>query len=284
MNKIIQQAFTLIELLVVIAIIGILSGLIVVSMSGVTEKANIAKGQIFSSSLRNALMLNLVAEYKLDGSTNDSWGANNGTIVGTPAISTNCIQGSCYLFNGSTDYIYINDNDAFTFPSEFTISAWAKPIVANRNERVVYVYDATSTDGFNLLKVAKWGFILYQGGSEVQVWANNNLVTEWVNIVGTRNQSGVMKLYINGVLQTATGTLAGEINSSETVRIGADNSTVARFNGLIDEVRFYKAVVPSSQIKEQYYLGLNKLLNSGGITPKEYQSRVLDLNNRYGKR
>lgn len=36
-------AFTLIELLVVIAIIGILSGLIIVTMSGATNSANDAK-------------------------------------------------------------------------------------------------------------------------------------------------------------------------------------------------------------------------------------------------
>lgn len=229
-------------------------------------------------------MMDLVAEYKLDGNIEDSWGSNDGVIMGTPAISNDCIQGSCYSFNGSTDYININDSDIFTFPSEFTISAWAKPINTNRNERVVYVYDATSTDGFNLLKVAKWGFVIYQGGSEVQVWSNNDSTAEWVNIVGTRNQSGVMKLYINGVLQSASGTLAGEINSSGTVRIGSDNSSGVRFSGLIDEVRFYKATLPTSQIKEQYYVGLNSLLINGGITREEYQSKVLDLNNRYGKR
>jgi prepilin-type N-terminal cleavage/methylation domain-containing protein len=58
MKKTVSIAFTLIELLVVIAIIGILSGLIVVTMNGVTQKANIAKAQVFSNSLRNALMLN----------------------------------------------------------------------------------------------------------------------------------------------------------------------------------------------------------------------------------
>jgi prepilin-type N-terminal cleavage/methylation domain-containing protein len=63
MNKLLRQAFTLIELLVVIAIIGILSGLIVVSMSGVTQKANIAKAQVFSNSLRNSLMLIIVGEW-----------------------------------------------------------------------------------------------------------------------------------------------------------------------------------------------------------------------------
>ncbi|MDD5569203.1 MAG: prepilin-type N-terminal cleavage/methylation domain-containing protein [Candidatus Pacebacteria bacterium] len=45
MHKI--KAFTLIELLVVIAIIGILSGLIIVGMSGATQKATIAKRRLF---------------------------------------------------------------------------------------------------------------------------------------------------------------------------------------------------------------------------------------------
>jgi prepilin-type N-terminal cleavage/methylation domain-containing protein len=84
MHKLLKQAFTLIELLVVIAIIGILSGLIVVSMSGVTQKATIAKAQVFSNSLRNSLMLNLISEWKLDGNANDSWsGGNNGTWYGS---------------------------------------------------------------------------------------------------------------------------------------------------------------------------------------------------------
>ena len=61
MNRFIKKAFTLIELLVVIAIIGILSGLIVVTMSGVTQKARIAKAQAFSNSLRNALCRRWVA-------------------------------------------------------------------------------------------------------------------------------------------------------------------------------------------------------------------------------
>ena len=69
MSKLIKQAFTLIELLVVIAIIGILSGLIVVAMGGVTQKATIAKSQIFSNSLRNSLMLDILAQYTFDDIT-----------------------------------------------------------------------------------------------------------------------------------------------------------------------------------------------------------------------
>ncbi|MFA5431278.1 MAG: type II secretion system protein [Candidatus Paceibacterota bacterium] len=118
MNKLLKTAFTLIELLVVIAIIGILSGLIVVSMSGVTEKANIAKSQVFSNSLRNSLMINTVSQYNFNDisdakiGTNpvaadikDSWGSNNGTSVGgNPIIrgGSDCVTGKCMEFNRIT--------------------------------------------------------------------------------------------------------------------------------------------------------------------------------------
>jgi len=52
-----KKSFTLIEILVVIVIIGILSAFIIVSMSGVSQKATIAKGQAFANSLKNALMI-----------------------------------------------------------------------------------------------------------------------------------------------------------------------------------------------------------------------------------
>ncbi|MFA5432192.1 MAG: prepilin-type N-terminal cleavage/methylation domain-containing protein [Candidatus Paceibacterota bacterium] len=52
-----KKAFTLIELLVVIAIIGILSGLIVVSMNGATNSANDAKRKANISTISKALMV-----------------------------------------------------------------------------------------------------------------------------------------------------------------------------------------------------------------------------------
>jgi len=57
MNKLVRQAFTLIELLVVIAIIGILSGLIVVSMSGSINSANDVKRKANIDTIRKALIV-----------------------------------------------------------------------------------------------------------------------------------------------------------------------------------------------------------------------------------
>ncbi|MFA5432383.1 MAG: type II secretion system protein [Candidatus Paceibacterota bacterium] len=138
-----QIAFTLIELLVVIAIIGILSGLIVVSMSGVTQKANIAKAQVFSNSLRNSLMLNIVGEWKFDdlseakdnASILDSWGAvNSGTLDTNLVVAdttdklklgTDCVSGKCLYFDGTNDYVSIPQNATLDFGTKsFSIGAW----------------------------------------------------------------------------------------------------------------------------------------------------------------
>ena len=60
MNKLIKKAFTLIELLVVIAIIGILSGLIVISMNASVNSANDAKRKANIDAIRKALVIEKV--------------------------------------------------------------------------------------------------------------------------------------------------------------------------------------------------------------------------------
>ncbi len=65
-----SKGFTLIELLVVIAIIGMLSGMVLVSMSGMREKARDARRKSDIAQIRKALELYYVAneKYPLSGS------------------------------------------------------------------------------------------------------------------------------------------------------------------------------------------------------------------------
>ncbi|MDD4531537.1 MAG: type II secretion system protein, partial [Candidatus Pacebacteria bacterium] len=143
MKEILKKSFTLIELLVVIAIIGILSGLIVVTMNGVTAKANIAKSQVFSNSLRNALMLNLVSEWKFDGSglsdgatanTSyfvDTWSQKNGSVTATPPTvlsGNNCVSNSCLAFN--SQFISVAYDPVFKFGTKMAAMVWAKGVAS----------------------------------------------------------------------------------------------------------------------------------------------------------
>ncbi|MFA5432370.1 MAG: prepilin-type N-terminal cleavage/methylation domain-containing protein [Candidatus Paceibacterota bacterium] len=157
-------AFTLIELLVVIAIIGILSGLIVVSMSGVTQKANIAKAQVFSNSLRNSLMANIVGEWKMDDGSgsvaSDTWTKiNNGNLTSFDfntttsgwRVESQCIFNGCLQFDGSNDWVDLDSrvSSVPTGVSNITVGAWVKWSSVPVSNQVIVAYGGNnSATGF----------------------------------------------------------------------------------------------------------------------------------------
>jgi len=278
MNRLIQQAFTLIELLVVIAIIGILSGLIVIATGGVTNKANIAKAQVFSNSLRNSLMMSLVAEYKFDGSgvadggtattayTQDTWGSNSGSIGGAPLVrsGSNCVYGSCLNFSGSNDYISL---PALGIPinGPATISGW------------FYFNDLAKTRGITMYLYSNFlyqhtanNYIYINGGSDYFNWTPSLNVWYYLTMTYSGNSS-TAKLYVNGIPINCTLQSGSSVPAFTNTISG---SGVYAFNGLIDEVRIYNASIPISQIKEQYCAGLNNLLAKNQITPEDYINRI----------
>ncbi|MFA5431285.1 MAG: LamG-like jellyroll fold domain-containing protein [Candidatus Paceibacterota bacterium] len=308
MNKLIKQAFTLIELLVVIAIIGILFGLIVVSMSGVMQKATMAKAQVFSNSLRNSLMANIVGEWKFDGAiteavaTNanvlDSWGGvNNGDVLlptahqPTVKVGSNCVSGSCLSFDGSDDYVDIGESVSLTSLHTFTINVWFKPIV--NNEMTLLSFSKGNSFGNNLVELRvekdmrpfttslRW--IVYTDAGvifDVPTAADLISLNQWTQ--GTITNDGTnFKVYINGSVRaialTTTGTTPSEYTGLDENLIGMLNRgtpSSGPFKGLMDEVRIYNASIPISQIKEQYYAGLNSLLSNGSISQLEYLERI----------
>jgi hypothetical protein len=118
-------------------------------------------------------------------------------------------------------------------------------------------------------------FIINNGTALI---TSNDAVTlnQWQLITVTFNSSG-RKLYVNGVDKTATGGTQTILppDVAGVSRIGnRAYTTDITFDGYIDEVRIYDAAVPTSQIKEYYYLGLNNLLIKGEITKEEYIQRL----------
>ncbi|MCK9446341.1 prepilin-type N-terminal cleavage/methylation domain-containing protein [bacterium] len=293
MNRLIKQAFTLIELLVVIAIIGILSGLIVISMSGVTQKANIAKAQIFSNSLRNSLLLNLISEWKFDEnsgtSIKDSWNGKDGTLVGATTLpiwkeGSDCIYGSCVEFDGSDDYTLVN-TDAVFDADNFTFSLW----VYNGASSLTYptiigrgISDSTGhywiyTNGTNESNIL-WEF--GNGTTFTHVsWASVLGLNVWQHLVFSYNQNNhTVELFVDGISKTKKTTT----NSLKTIQnnlfIGSFRGiSSTNFKGKLDNILFFNNEIPTSLIRQSYYLGLNQLLIKEIITEAEYSQRINKL-------
>lgn len=275
MNK--KLAFTLIELLVVIAVIGILSGLIVVSMSGTTDKATMAKAQVFSNSLRNSLMANLISEWKLDGNGNDFWsGGNNGTITGATS-STDCVFGTCYSFDGNGDYISIPANSNQDITDAITMSVWVKT-TTNQTGSYPFVFGKYWRYYISVPQGTNYARIALSGIDDVTSPTPMDF-NKWNYIVGTYDKNGGTynyRLYVNGALShKKTFTIAISTTTNPMYFGIADLGwTTAGFIGLVDEAKLFNAAISSSQIKEQYYSGLNNLLINGGIGKEEYLSRI----------
>jgi prepilin-type N-terminal cleavage/methylation domain-containing protein len=294
MEKIFKKAFTLIELLVVIAIVGILSGLIVVSMSGMTQRANVAKAQIFSNSLKNALMMSLISEWKFDGTgiadggtidttyTQDTWGTNSGTIVGTPKAysDSNCVNGSCILLSASTDCIS-HTQISFADYAPHTVSVWVKwgttppsgyisPFGGNFGSGSS-VWFSKSTKVFAFRSYTSSNEQTITGSNSTAVFDNN-----WHNVVWTIDSSRNAKFYLDSVQNGSTTAITAGTEMYYK-NIGRGYNATYPWIGYVDEVRIFSDVIPALQIEEQYYAGLNNLLKSGGISLSEYEERINNL-------
>lgn len=302
MNKKIRRAFTLIELLVVIAIIGILSGLIVVTMGGVTAKANIAKSQVFSNSLRNALMLNLVSEWKFDGSgksdnsnlvlsdtsyLGDSWGDNDIYAINlNPKIRTgiNCVYGACVEFNEEVAAIYVGDSPNLYLGSGFSLEFWFYPSTSTSSANVYkssnewQIYYGASTYYFHIRDDDASGYI----GKTLNKNISGNVYGQWNHLVVSWNgtaSSGGIKMYINGkdVSSVLTDYNSGVFTAMRDTSNDLTLQNLTSETNRIDGTRIYKEAVPSSFVKERYFSGLDILLSSGAIGLEEYQRRIDSL-------
>lgn len=237
MNHKLKTAFTLVELLVVIAIVGILSGLIIVGMNNSVQSATIAKAQIFSSSLRDSLLMSLVAEWKFDdGSgtqtlTADSWsGINNGTLTnfdfGTAdgwRSGSQCVSGGCLQLDGVNDHIDFGNNSSLNITSAFTAELWIYPKDVTRTNQYII---SNSYDASNYLYMIMLNNkdVVYQAFGTPSITATAAIPTSnvWYHVAATVIKGDTAKLYVNGK----------NVNSG-----AAANSTLTLGNTIIGDLR-----------------------------------------------
>ncbi|MFA6252513.1 MAG: LamG domain-containing protein [Candidatus Paceibacterota bacterium] len=293
-----SKSFTLIELLVVIAIIGILAGIIVVSVSSATTSAQIAKLKVFNNSVRDSLGANLVSEWKFDEVNNpsanytpDTWSSNHarlgdGSTSSTFPIllqSSDCASNSCFSYNGASNYLRVASSNELSFGNSitdtpFTISTWVNigtvsgfVIIykeneffwTNNNSLRFYLYDQ---DTYNAI---------YRSAINLTPYLN-----KWTHLVmvynGDQTANGI-SFYINGektsygTAETA-GTYTAMHATGGELRIG--NTTT---NGKIDDTRIYNTDLKASSIKQLYFAGLYSLLAKNLITKQQYSNRIISL-------
>ena len=288
-----NKSFTLIEILVVIVVIGVLSAFILVGMSSITNSANIAKGQAFSNSIRNSLLINLVAEWKFDcngtcvsdGSTvttaytQDVWGSSNApTISGTPKVysGNNCISGSCLYFDGSG---HISGTvNPISGQAIYTIEAWINvPAGISGSGRRDIIYFNTAYPAFSPCFMTAYKPLIYLHGNNYKYGTLDLRDNKWHHIVFVVTGSQTVdidnaKIYVDTKSDgTAPYKVDPPVVPSGVFYIGST------YVGYIDNLRIYNAVIATSKIQQSYFVGINKLLKNNGIALDEFNQRIVEL-------
>jgi len=292
-----DKAFTLIELLLVIAIVGILAGLAAVNMSGATEAARIAKAKSFSSSVRNSLLGDRVSEWRFDEgagtTTADTIGANNGVLNGFNFSSTSgwrigssCVSEGCLQFDGTDDYISVGNQ--LSLNSDYSVEAWVNipSSISDLSARYIISFGASngSLPAFSPCYWSQYKPLLYLNGSNYRYGRTDLRDSKWHHIVFvvTGDQINDIlkdKIYVDGKEESyyATSNSQAPLLPTGSGWIGGGG----KFSGLADEIRVYNKQLASSDVREKYLSGLDRLLVKGAMTSEEYQQRISKLNSTY---
>lgn len=215
----------------------------------------------------------LKAYWKLDetsGTRNDSHGSNHLTANGSPGSASGKLSNAVDLERSSTQYLSRADNaDLSGGSASFTISAWvqleSKPgsglmtIVSKHdgatvnNEYILY-WDQAS-DRFKFSAYLNSGTL---GTVTANVFGAPGLAPNWYFVTAwrdaTNNQIGIA---VNAGTPNTVSYSSGVADTSEDFRIGATGGGGTNlWDGLIDEVGFWKRVLTSNERRGLYNGGI----------------------------
>ncbi len=230
-----------------------------------SARARDAAGNIATSATIPVTVFNnnLVAAYGFNENTgtiaNDNSGNNNtGTLTNGPAWSAAGKYGAAILFDGTNDFVNINDANSLDLTNGMTIEAWVNPsdltgfktIICKDRTATSYTYTLAANNNASNVNNQRPNSRARTANTNRTITGTSKLpLNTWSHVASTYDGAN-FRLYVNGV-QVATLATTGNLTiTTDPLRIGGTTALSAQyFAGLIDEVRIYNRALTVFEIQ-----------------------------------
>jgi hypothetical protein len=166
-------------------------------------------------------------------------------------------------FDGTDDYIQVDDTSELEPTKEITLSAWInaddlekyagdngkqQAIIRKTSNYILYVYDDTTSQN-NI------DFYLYGPNTRLSYATSNLSNNTWYHLVATYDGSD-MRLYVDGKEVNSTSTSGDVSTSANHLGIGrAIGAADSFFDGQIDEVKVFGYALTQHQVRSLHNEG-----------------------------
>ena len=284
-----NKAFTLIELLVVITIIGILSGIVIVAIGDAVDRARIAGSQRFSHSIRTRLALDMVGRWPFEFNAVDFSGWNNhGTLVtGTaPCVDgpwVPGVTGQALCFDGVDDHVTIRDVTWFDGRVAWTIEFWMRSGPWRASWDRVISDEGIAAEPLHVVRTNSRNEIILElraaGGGVIMSRSTPFTPNQWHHIVFTYNGTTLTPYRDGVIIGTSISSTTVPGSSPGNLEFGRQSGRGNFWDGFLDEVRIFRAAVPTSYIQKRHVQGIKDLVANGVINQEKKQQKIAELRN-----
>lgn len=171
-------------------------------------------------------------------------GTWNGVIAKRSSVSTTNGAGYALSFDGSDDFLRMDNNSTINLTSSLTVEAWIDP--TSLKNCSILNKTSSSSNGYELA-ITSAGKVTFRINGTTLTSNQSYLAGTWTHIAVTFNSSsGDMKIYINGVLDINSTTSSSLSSNIQKLKIAGDTNF---FNGSLDEIRLWNTARTETQIQ-----------------------------------